>query len=114
MRTMKPFFSTVLCCALLFACSNDDGCTQSPFYNDADGDGFGDAANSKAACTQPSGYVADKTDTDDTNAAIFPGCTQVAFYLDADGDGFGDAANSQNACVAPDGYVVDKTDPDDT
>lgn len=98
---------------LLYSCSKDEDCKQSTFYKDTDGDGFGDAASSKDACTQPSGYVADKTDTDDTNAAIFPGCTQVAFYRDADGDGFGDPANSQNACAAPDGFVNDNTDPND-
>ncbi|MFD2098483.1 putative metal-binding motif-containing protein [Flagellimonas iocasae] len=104
-------FLTSFC--LVVSCSKDDPCKESTFYKDADGDGFGDPANSKNACTQPTGYVADKTDTDDTDASIFPGCTAVAFYRDADGDGFGDPANSQNACAAPDGFVDDKTDPND-
>ncbi len=108
---LVPLLSVSLC--LLSSCSKDDPCKESTFYKDADGDGFGDATSSKSACTKPSGYVADKTDTDDANAAIFPGCTEVTFYRDADGDGFGDTANTQNACAAPDGYVENSTDPND-
>ncbi|MBO0323092.1 putative metal-binding motif-containing protein [Muricauda sp. CAU 1633] len=98
---------------LLSSCSKDDPCKESTFYKDADNDGFGDASNSQKACTQPTGYVANSTDADDTNAAIFPGCTEITYYMDADGDGFGDAANSQSACVQPIGFVTTNTDPDD-
>ncbi|TAI48947.1 putative metal-binding motif-containing protein [Flagellimonas allohymeniacidonis] len=98
------------------SCSNDD-CAQETFYQDADGDGYGDAAKSQTACTAPKGYVADNTDTDDTNANVFPGCTQVTYYKDSDGDGFGNPSISETVCEGedtPSGYVADKTDPDDT
>jgi len=54
----------------------DDGLT---FYADADGDGYGDAANSLlvADCIVPDDYVLDSTDCNDTNASIYPGTTEL-------------------------------------
>ncbi|MBS7788263.1 hypothetical protein KIH23_13225, partial [Flavobacterium sp. CYK-55] len=45
--------------------------TATTWYADADTDGFGNAAVSQMACTQPSGYVSNNTDCDDTNASIY-------------------------------------------
>ena len=49
------------------ACSsNDDSdCTESIWYQDLDGDGFGNSAISEVACSQPDGYVSNNSDTDD-------------------------------------------------
>src|SRR6185295_2743344 len=101
------------------------------FYADADGDTYGDASSTTLACTQPSGYVSDNTDCDDSHAAVNPGATEVCngvdddcdasvdegvqttFYADADGDTYGDASSTTLACTVPSGYVSDNTDCED-
>ncbi|MEP7141572.1 MAG: choice-of-anchor tandem repeat GloVer-containing protein [Ferruginibacter sp.] len=84
--------------------------TNSTWYEDADGDGFGNPNSSVKACTQPEHYVADNTDCDDNNKAVH---LPVAWYQDKDGDGYGNPAISVTACSKPSGYVTDKTDCDD-
>ena len=112
----------------------DEGVTTT-FYQDADGDGFGNAALTTQACTAPAGYVTDNTDCNDDpvagGAGINPAATEICngvdddcdgqidegvtttFYRDADGDGFGNTAVSTQACAAPAGYVTDNTDCND-
>ncbi|RIA09327.1 putative secreted protein (Por secretion system target) [Flavobacteriaceae bacterium MAR_2010_72] len=51
-----------------------------PYYEDADGDGFGNPAVSVVQNCPVEGYVVDNTDCDDTNANINP-------LTDTDGDG---------------------------
>lgn len=48
------------------------------FYLDQDGDGFGTAMDSLIACTAPNGYVSNKLDCDDENAAIRPDAIEIA------------------------------------
>ena len=55
----------------------DEGFTKNTYYQDADGDGYGDPANTTEACAAPAGYVDDNTDCDDTNAAVNPGAAEV-------------------------------------
>ncbi|MFN8274462.1 MAG: GEVED domain-containing protein [Flavobacteriaceae bacterium] len=84
------------------------------WYADADGDGFGNAAVSQMACSQPSGYVANNTDCDDTNAAIYQFAT---YYVDVDGDGYTNGTASVcSGTSAPAGYSATSagTDCDDT
>lgn len=83
------------------------------FYADTDGDGFGNPNASLQACSAPAGYVANKTDADDTDRTIYPnapelcdnkdndgdssvdeGLTINTYHLDADGDGFGASTSS--------------------
>jgi len=54
----------------------DEG-LKTTFYEDADGDGYGNPQVTTKACSQPSGYVANNTDCDDTNAAVNPGATEI-------------------------------------
>jgi hypothetical protein len=111
--------------------STDEGVT-STYYRDADGDGYGNAGNSTQACSAPSGYVANTTDCNDSNAGVRPGAAESCdgvdnncngstdegvtstYYRDADGDGYGNAGNSTQACSAPSGYVANTTDCNDS
>ncbi|MEC8378852.1 MAG: MopE-related protein [Myxococcota bacterium] len=69
----------------------DDGLL-SIYYFDADGDGYGDAAHSLEACTQPSGYVSQPTDCNDFDSAIHPGASEICDGVDNDCDGQLDTA----------------------
>ncbi len=101
------------------------------WYRDADGDGYGDAADISRECTQPAGYVADNTDCHDGDNTVWPGALELCdakdndcdgqvdeniptWYRDADADGFGDPRDSVEDCIRPAGYVFDATDCDDT
>ncbi|MEL6346166.1 MAG: MopE-related protein [Myxococcota bacterium] len=112
----------------------DDAVDAATFYADADGDGFGDAGVTDAACAAPTGYVSDDTDCDDAAVTTFPGadefCDDVdndcdetvdeddavdapTWYADTDGDDFGDPDAPTRACSQPTGYLADRTDCDD-
>lgn len=108
----------------------DDG-VQNTYYQDADGDSFGNPLVTILACSAPNGYVIYAEDCDDTNADIYPGATEqcngmdddcngyidenvlLTFYADADNDGYGDLSNTLLACTPPPGYVFNATDCDD-
>jgi uncharacterized delta-60 repeat protein len=85
-------------------------CTETTYYADADGDGFGNAAAPWSTCAQPSGHVLDATDGDDTTPSITGPAT---WYLDGDGDGFGMFDQNLVTCSQPMGYSATAGDCDD-
>ena len=102
------------------------------FYQDLDGDGFGGSTTIQS-CTQPSGYVVQGGDCDDSDATINPNAVEVCdgidnncdgvvdenpvdgttWYVDSDSDGYGFIQISVVACSQPDGYVANSDDCDD-
>lgn len=69
----------------------DEGSNASAVYfADADGDGFGDAANSIQSCVQPVGYVSNSQDCDDACDACFPNAAEIADNKDNNCNGIVD------------------------
>jgi Putative metal-binding motif len=60
--------------------------TGNTYYQDLDGDGFGNGSVSQISCTSPIGYVVVNGDCDDSNPALNP---NTDWYADMDGDGYG-------------------------
>ena len=77
----------------------DEGLT-STWYQDNDNDGYGNPAVSQQACTQPSGYVSDNTDCDDTDVNVNPGATEVSNGYDDNCDGLLDMISASGAGTA--------------
>ncbi len=124
---------------IISSCRKHDDCTEQTWYQDADADGFGNVNQSQQSCTQPTGYVSDNTDFDDTNPALNPGAPEIpdnntdengdgifAYYLfvDNDSDGFGAKGTSavlvdvpnviNSASDIPSGYAQNDGDCNDT
>ncbi len=57
------------------------------WYPDADGDGFGTAAEVQHACEPPEGWSASPSDCDDTRAQVYPGAPELCDRLDTDCSG---------------------------
>jgi len=114
----------------------DDAVDVQVWYADADADGYGDASDTKEACTAPAGYVDNDTDCDDTAAAVNEAAPEVCdsidndcdgwvddadpdvtgttpWYGDSDGDGYGGQQYQQSACTMPPGFVASSDDCDD-
>jgi hypothetical protein len=102
----------------------DEGVTAT-YYQDADGDGYGNSTTTIQACTQPTGYSTVNTDCNDTNKNIYPGANEICdnkdqdcdgsvdeglptntYYQDSDNDGYGRATSTVTACARPAGYAA--------
>jgi len=110
----------------------DEDIVTSTYYEDLDGDGFGNDAVTVEDCSQPAGFVAIGGDCDDGDAGINPdapeicdgidnncddnvdeGIATTTYYEDLDGDGFGNDAVTVEDCSQPAGFVTVGGDCDD-
>ena len=91
-------------------CCNGSQCLVKPtFYQDADGDGYGNAAVPISACIRPNGYVSDNTDCCDSDANAHPGSTYCSSSKRACGDNWDyncDGASGAVTCSADPGTVT--------
>ena len=116
-------------------CSGDetDAIDQTTWYADSDNDTYGDPTVTVSSCIQPSGYVDNSGDCNDTEPAAWTGATDVCdgvdnncsgdesdaidqstWYADTDGDNLGDPSVFIESCEQPNGYVLNSLDSDDT
>ena len=106
----------------------------SSWYNDRDGDGYGEPTYASTSCEPNTGQVADHSDCDDGNANVNPGVDELCngvdddcdgdidpatavdadpWFTDGDGDGYGDPTTEAPACEPSSDQVADGTDCDD-
>ncbi len=106
--------------------------SQSSWYTDRDGDGYGDESSVVVACVGPSGWNNTGGDCDDADAAISPAAREICdessvdedcdgfaddadvsvdrstyntWYRDSDSDGYGATSVTISRCDAPNGYL---------
>jgi hypothetical protein len=91
----------------------DEG-IETTYYEDLDGDGYGNPAVSTDVCTQLPDYVTDNTDCDDSDPAINPGAGEIC------GNGIDEDCDGQDSIcvtwtdtvgVTVDGNTITKTAP---
>ena len=80
------------------------------WYEDVDGDGFGDPASATSACEPPQGFVAIPGDCDDAAPAVNPDADEICNGIDDDCD----PATDELADLDGDGYSICDGDCDDT
>ncbi len=108
------------------------GAVPKMYFEDLDGDGYGNAKAGRLLCSKPvvEPFVDNALDCDDTSAEANPRGTEKCdgldnncdgtiddglmpiktYYRDEDGDGYGDPAVTVTACAAPKGYVESNND----
>jgi hypothetical protein len=104
----------------------------STFYEDRDGDGYGNSDESTRACERPEGFVENRDDCDDSAETVSPEAVEVCnavddncdgrtdegvgtiLYPDEDNDGFGVRESGVMACWDLSGYTNSPGDCDDS
>lgn len=101
------------------------------YYQDMDGDGYGDPSAPTQGCSAPETFVSNNLDCSDGQADINPKASEqcnglddncnttvdegvkTVFYVDEDQDGYGNSSVSQEACAAPSGFTAQGGDCND-
>ena len=97
-----------------------DAIDQPTWYADTDSDTYGDPSTMTDSCDQPSGYVSNADDCNDTEALAWTGATEVCdgvdnntpmanwtpltkttWYADTDSDTYGDPSTMTDSCNQP-------------
>lgn len=95
------------------SCEKDEECSKQTYYQDSDGDGYGNVEMTIESCDVPQGYVQNDLDCDDENPELNPDFPLSVWFRDFDGDGFGDENEQLENCQQPEGYVDNSIDCDD-
>ncbi len=100
-HSIKLILPIVLLVAGIFivgpGCNPPSSCSNT-WYQDADGDGYGNPDEKVEACNPPAGYVEDNTDCDDTNDTVYPDAPELCDGYDNNCDG--EVDNNTTDCYA--------------
>jgi hypothetical protein len=85
----------------LATCDDGSCITATTWYEDLDGDTYGNQSAPLVACAQPVGYVLDNSDCDDSNANVNPGAVEIPCNSLDDNCNDQIDENSVNGCTNP-------------
>ncbi len=90
--------------SILFVACRDEDCTESTWYEDADGDGLGNPDVTQINCDQPTGFVSNNDDDDDTDDGSSDPATLHAAFADFDQDNFTILMDGDEVVIESNGY----------